>query len=249
MALSKRGTPEKRKIAVVCHTGLGTAEIIKNQLQRILGPSVQLISMTNENLPQCDVKEFFAVFSTLPLDQKNYQIPVIQINTLFDEEYIRLQWENLAKHHPLSNDQLAIILIPLHEVSDYKSCLSIMCQQLYDKGLIAKNFAEKIFQREALNPTIFDNGVAMPHAMNNHKNKTVLAIGQLHPALKTTAHSVELIFMLAIPELEQETTNEVLVQVYEFIFSAANHLNKRHKLLQTTSSKELLHIIQKGKYL
>lgn len=249
MALSKRVAPEKRKIAVVCHTGLGTAEIIKNQLQRILGPSVQLISMTNENISQCDVKEFFAVFSTLPLDQKNYQIPVIQINTLFDEEYIRLQWKNLAKHHPLSNDQLTIILIPLHEVSDYKSCLSIMCQQLYDKGLIAKNFAEKIFQREALSPTIFDNGVAMPHAMNNHKNKTVLAIGQLHPALKTTAHSVELIFMLAIPELEQETTNEVLVQVYEFIFSAANHLNKRHKLLQTTSSKELLHIIQKGKYL
>ena len=67
--LALRGNYEgsQKEIAVICSTGHGTALIIQRQLEKVLGPDVQIAHFSEEEAERRELNQYFAIFTTIPL--------------------------------------------------------------------------------------------------------------------------------------------------------------------------------------
>ena len=57
---------EPKEIAVICSTGHGTALIIQRQLEKVLGPDVQIAHFSEEEAER-RIESIFCYFTTIPL--------------------------------------------------------------------------------------------------------------------------------------------------------------------------------------
>ena len=92
MILRKQNSAVKgsrKQIAVVCTTGRGTAAMIIQQLRRVLGNDVDITQYSEEDFNFDLDQEYFAIFTTVPLKYQNSKSPVIQVNHLFDDQWLQ----------------------------------------------------------------------------------------------------------------------------------------------------------------
>ena len=90
---------KKRRVAVVCTTGRGTAHMIKRQLKRVLGHDIEITQYSEENFNPDTNDNYFAVFTTIPLKLGQINSPVIQIRNLFDDQWLREEWQRVNHYH------------------------------------------------------------------------------------------------------------------------------------------------------
>lgn len=79
--------------------------------------------------------------------------------------------------------------------------ISVMCDRLYARGYVKKDFKEGVLKRESLSPTSFFHGFAIPHNMS-HKATIHSAISTaiLKRPVKWGNYEVRFVFLLAITE-------------------------------------------------
>ncbi|WP_230305003.1 PRD domain-containing protein, partial [Enterococcus faecium] len=86
-----------KKVAIVHTTGKGTALMIQRQIKRILGTDIQITHVSEEQYEKVDLNKYFAVFTTIPLKNVNEETPVIHLTNLFDDSWLRAQWQKAKK--------------------------------------------------------------------------------------------------------------------------------------------------------
>ena len=89
----------RKQIAVVCTTGRGTAAMIIQQLRRVLGNDIDITQHSEEDFNVELNQEYFAIFTTVPLKYKNSKSPVIQVNHLFDDQWLQEEWQRANAFH------------------------------------------------------------------------------------------------------------------------------------------------------
>ena len=67
--------------------------MIQRQIKRILG----ITHVSEEQYEQVDLNKYFAVFTTIPLKNVNEETPVIHLTNLFDDSWLRAQWQKAKK--------------------------------------------------------------------------------------------------------------------------------------------------------
>jgi len=102
MILRKQNSAVKgyrKQIAVVCTTGRGTAAMIIQQLRRVLGNDVDITQYSEEDFNLDLNQDYFAIFTTVPLKYKDSKSPVIQVNHLFDDQWLQEEWQRANAFH------------------------------------------------------------------------------------------------------------------------------------------------------
>lgn len=239
-----------KKVAIVCSTGRGTAQIIVLQLRKILG-NEPVVDIYSEELIEKDVlAKYDLIFTTLPLDLK-INVPIIKISEIFDQSVIAKQLDkiiylqNYEKNMQYSSSSIIAGLadenrfFTLSGDIDYKDHICTMANHLVQQGSVDQAFTERLLQREEQSTTVFDRMIAVPHAVNYASNQIILAIGVLPESIKRANHDVRLIFMLAIPENEEQNTTGLLVKLYEEIIEIANDQKMVDKLANCKTFEEL----------
>lgn len=89
----------RKQIAVVCTTGRGTAAMIIQQLRRVLGNDVDITQYSEEDFNVELNQDYFAIFTTVPLKYKDSKSPVIQVNHLFDDQWLQEEWQKANAFH------------------------------------------------------------------------------------------------------------------------------------------------------
>lgn len=56
----------QKEIAVICSTGHGTALIIQRQLEKVLGPDVQIAHFSEEEAERRELNQYFAILQPFP---------------------------------------------------------------------------------------------------------------------------------------------------------------------------------------
>lgn len=244
MAINRDEEESDKDIAVICHTGRGTAEIIKRQLQRVLGDNVTVTSYSQNEITSELLNKYVAVFTTIPLRIEGVEAPVIQLSMLFDESYVREQWEKIERTQNINQEYMEVVVTELDSTKIYSKNLKIMTDALLQKDLCDINFSQRILDREDVKSTVFDKGIAMPHAINKKGNKLVLNVGQFKDSYVTDNKSVELVFMIGIPETTSATIENILLDIYDFFFMAANNTNIKQELLNASNASDVKNIIR-----
>ena len=118
----------------------------------------------------------------------------------------------------LTNENLITIDLDLNK-KEY--VIKYLVKQLYDEGKLSseKDFYNAVLDREALSPTGFEAGLAVPHGKSNAVKEAAFAVAKLKRPISEWEsvdenNKVELVFLLAIPTSEAGSTHiELLAEL------------------------------------
>lgn len=245
-------TEEKnvKKIAVISNTGRGTFELVKRQLQEVVGIDTEIhhineIDYENKNLQYYD---FIVTLIPVKIEET---IPVIKINSIFDREYIAREIDNInLPSHSMSTSEIDnnidFSYFKLSKDFNYRSNVTFMIEQLVEDNLLDQDFYKRWEERENIQPMVYDNGIAIPHTVNKGNAKFVLSIGVYEEAVMSSKDKVKIIFLLGVPDILEDKQQQYLTFIYDKIFSFGTNKNDYEELLQAENDNQVKSIILKG---
>lgn len=243
------------KIAIVCGTGRGTARLISAQLKRIMDKRTVMDLYADTQLDSQILDGYDLVFSTFRLPFKTER-PVIIIHEIFDEEEILKQIETVKYLNrldipllPGNNSILASILdkdnfFILDSCKTYMDNTKDMIQSLESIGKVDKGFLERVIAREKKSSMVFGKNIAFPHTINHGSDKLVLAIGVFPEPIQEQDREIRLVFLLGLPESE-ENDETILVKIYDEIIAIAQHELAVEEISRVRSYQELVRYFMK----
>lgn len=87
------------------------------------------------------------------------------------------------------------------EADQPEKIIEAMCDKLYDRGYVKKDFKEGVLKRESLSPTSFFHGFAIPHNMSHRETiHSVISTAILKHPVKWGSYEVRFVLLLAITE-------------------------------------------------
>lgn len=235
---------KRRQIAVVCTTGRGTANMICRQLKRVLGQDIDITQYSEEEFNPDTNDDYFAIFTTIPLKLGQLKSPVIPITNLFDDQWLRETWQKVNYHPQKHLETVDVFFVRLSGQKTYHEYLEDMVTSLKKRCLVDEEFDKRILKREDRQSTIFGNGVAFPHTVNQIVRQTILMLGVVDNPLETANGHVEFIFLVAIPNKKEEQMETELLELYDDIFRIANDDSCKRDLRQAKTEEDFITVVR-----
>lgn len=228
---SQQNEPAKKQIAVVCHSGRGTAMIIRRQLERVLGNDIRITHLSEEAYHQGNLTDYFAIFTTIPLKHlEQVKSPIIKLTNLFDDHWLRNEWEKAERLQSVGKQSILLHFNHLDPDLTYQKNVESMIAELTKEHIVDECFLERIRQREEKHATIFDSEIGFPHAINDQTDKIVLSIGVFKRKLVTPEGNIKLIFLLGIPSELTGENEQDLLRIYNELFAIAGNADFREEI-------------------
>ena len=229
-----------RKIAVVCTTGRGTANMICRQLRRVLGQEISISLYSEEEFNPLEDDDYFAIFTTIPLKLTGLKSPVVHLTNLFDDQWLQDEWKRVNRYHQKNLETITLKFIRLSEEASYQAYLEKMVASLEKEGLVDSQFLNRTLDRELQQSTIFGNGIGFPHTINQKEGQTILMLAVLDPIHQEGAEQVEFIFLVAIPQQVEGQMEAELLELYDDIFRIASDSSLKGDLKKVMTEAEFL---------
>lgn len=235
----KKGDVKHRQVAIVCSSGRGTATLIKRQLAEVLGPDIELVQYSELEYQDIDLANYLAVFSTLPLPAKAGK-PIIQITNLFDNQLLLQEWKRVDEPNILTSPLLDFSFSVLDDQLSYLENVKEMVTGLIANQKLSASFLSLWEEREKRQTTIFDQGIGFPHTINQGASKIVLSIGVFREPKQEEHQYVQLVFLVGIPEIIADPIEQVLMDVYDFIFSIGGNEHSIAEVSQFSDREQMI---------
>lgn len=227
-----RESISERKVAVVTNLGRGSFELIRRQLQEIVGPNTTIDNLTVKELKKRDVSGYSILFTTENIFNE-VQVPVINIGGNLDSGSLIKkinEIEEKAEDPFHSISRLTDVSITyLDGNKSYQENVRTIAETLASRGEADKNVFQMFLDKEQVSSMIYDNGVAFPHLTDKVAKTLSLTLGFLMPS----DGKLKLIFFLLIPEELDQKEEDKLMKLYDQIFSIISDGQLVRKLLST----------------
>lgn len=240
---TKRKQP--KEIAIVCSTGRGTALIIRRQLEKVLGPELNIVEYSEEAYEKQDLNQYFAVFTTIPLKNIHEETPVIHLTHLFDDLWLQNEWQKASFRRLTGFDTVIFKFQQLRAIDGYQKNLKKMIAQLRQEQLVDQMFEARIFEREKKQLTILSKGIAFPHEINKSSDQIILSIGTFPLGETLEEKTIESIFLLAIPEKTTEKNETELLELFDNIFQLFGQKEFREQVRALSDLESFLALLKR----
>ncbi|MBQ9062813.1 MAG: PRD domain-containing protein [Eubacterium sp.] len=240
---------EHFRIAAVYTTGRVTARLIEMQLARILTVKDELTLIPLEEASPERLSAFDLVLSTQELEGDCGR-PVIRINEIFNEQELRRKidkaryWDEVDSPALDSNWFVMAGLLDREQFfimeteKTYEEALHRMVDSLCRRGLVDEDFEERLAEREKKGTMVFDNAIALPHAIQYAGDRIVLAIGVFPKPIRSGEHEISIIFLLALPEHVEEEDN-LLIRLYDEIIVISQDKELRDSIAKASNYQQM----------
>jgi len=239
----RKGT---KHVAVVTSRGRGTFELIKRQLQEIIGEETQVDALSLLDLTKKDISRYHILFSTENI-LSDVHLPVIAIDGIIDEGALTRKIHELEERRLGYLEQrlseMYLEIRNLAEKKSYREQVEDISAGLTKKGYASESIYELFLQKESVSSMIYENGVAFPHLTDPKATKMSLVLG----VPENRKDKIQLIFFLVIPENLVKEEEELLMEIYDEIFRIVSDKDQVKKLQQVQSITEFIGLLMKGK--
>ncbi len=238
-------------IAIICGTGKITARLIAAQLRKIVDIDTKLEMFSDSQVNKEILDEFDLVLSTIKF-KCDTVTPIIHLKEIFDENQLKNKIESVRYTEKLDIPMLqgmeSLVLNLLDEEKffildrekSYIENVDYMIDNLYDLAYLDEGFKERIHIRESKSTMVFDEYIALPHAINKGTDKIVFSIGIFSDEQKVKKYdNPKVIFLLAIPDGD-EKDDDILVKIYDEIIAIAKDKEAVENIAHMKNYKELL---------
>ena len=124
-----------------------------------------------------------------------------------------------------------------HLVRETSATVLVIDKLTYD-GLVDDGFKERMEEREKMGTMVFDNAIALPHAIQHAGDRIVLAIGVFPKPIRHRDSDIRVIFLLGIPD-NIDGNDNVLVRVYDEIITISQDSELLDRIASSASYKDL----------
>ena len=208
------------RIAIVCSSGGGSAFLIKLKMERLfVGKDVQTFSLFQEDA----LMEYHpdVIFTIADLYHK-FDVPIIKIKELLDDnDILKIRnMFNLGIQNVIENiGKLASLMrkdcfFVFEEDMKYEDILKTMAKNVETLDLVHGDYVQNVLMRESYVSTIYKNGIAIPHPLNNCAKENVISVG----IVKSKNSTAKIVFLANLKtgsiHLLQEITR-ILFEVME----------------------------------
>lgn len=196
-----------QKIAVICSTGGGAAYLLKVNLERLFS-NAEVDTFALNEIDQID-SSFDLVISTVPLEHANLEVPIIYTKPILSqteiakiEKDLNLLRETQNKVYDVNQFILSLFdpnwfQIEKH-AKNYLELLANEGERLETQGWVEQGFKQSILKREKMIDTIYQQGVAGPHPMEQAAIREVIDVILLKKPLPYGDKQVKIIFLINI---------------------------------------------------
>ena len=235
---------ELKNFALICENGLGTSMLLKARLNRLLKADRIDVYALYE-FKEADKSKYQVIFTTINLDPelvKDTNLPIIKIDTIFEEEEVRNSLENALYFSRSSlkstNEKFLLSFIEDSNIqffysSNYKEILNQMMEKLLNNGKIDTNFMNYILEREEANPTILDNGIMIPHYTSLLVKEPEIMLGLVKKECLHKNRIVKLIILIVYPE--KYFDSDLMLKVYDNIIDLGRDKPTLNRILNSTT--------------
>lgn len=196
-----------QKIAVICSTGGGAAYLLKVNLERLFS-NAEVDTFALNEIDQID-SSFDLVISTVPLEHADLEIPIIYTKTILSQTEIAKIEKDLNLLRETQNKVLDVnqFILSLFDpnwfqiekhAKNYLELLTNEGARLETQGWVEQGFKQSILKREKMIDTIYQQGVAGPHPMEQAAIREVIDVILLKKPLLYGDKQVKIIFLINI---------------------------------------------------
>jgi len=117
--------------------------------------------------------------------------------------------------------------------------LSFMSDELYNAGLVEKDFKEAVLKREELSPTSFIYSFAIPHPLSAISKESKISVALLKKPIQWGEFQVKLVLLLAIKE-----DNQRIIRIFfDWLSNVVSDSKKLSSLMKAKSYDEFINSI------
>ncbi|GIM28468.1 transcription antitermination protein BlgG [Clostridium polyendosporum] len=243
-----------KKVALVCGTGLGTAQLLYVKLKKLLGKDVIINTYSDSEVSKSLLDEYNLVFSTVNIDIDT-ETPFVKVTTLFNEQDVQKEIEKCyyTKKLSLSGEEPKLSLIDasideerffILNKEEFMDNIYFMLEELEKREVVDKTFKQRILEREQKSSTSFGNYIALPHTVNYNSTMISLAVGILHNSIYCSGNEIKVILMLMIPD-EKYIDSEFLIKYYDELLKLCQNKKLIESVTNVNSYKEFKKLLQK----
>ncbi|QQK80393.1 transcription antiterminator [Salicibibacter cibi] len=209
-----------KKCLIVCASGVGSAQLIRNKLIRIFGNDLEIVGVTERfNIKQYHLRTLDFIVSTVPI-QMDLPVPVVNINTIMEKKDLLKIEDEMEKRQgeSVGDSYLYPSLTFLQKTFDDKEdVLKFLCDQLIKKNLVPSHFYENVLERENIVSTAFDNLIAIPHPLEPVTEETFWTVCTLKNPINWSGDPVQVICLLNIAKDKMENLQDMYQILTDFI--------------------------------
>lgn len=249
MTLRRTTQRHELNVAIISNTGHGTANIIRRQIERVVGDGTKFTQYSEDNYLHADLSQYFVIFTTIPLQNAPEAVPVIRIANIFSDQWLSEQLQKVKATNPKLINSMLFELYHLEPAQDYIANLHFLIGKLQLAGIVDDQFKNRIIQRETKQATVFGNRIAFPHAINTKNDNITLTLGVCDTDYQIEDEKINLIILLAVPEKLSEENETKLFELYDVIFRMANEDSFKQDLYQISDKADFIAYIENRRLL
>jgi lichenan operon transcriptional antiterminator len=246
-----------QKAAVVCGTGRGTAKLVAIQLERVLNENTEIDLFSERDVSKEMLNQYDLVFSTIKLPFET-NTPFILIKEIFDEKNVTKEIEKFTYMQKLkiknADDYKSIVthlvtkekFFLLDSEKGYQENVHDMVEHLVQIGRLDHGFKGRLKEREKQGSMVFDRFIAFPHTFNHQSQSIELAIGVFPKKIIADEKEVKLVFLLGLPEQQNDHNEHLIVKIYDEIIGIANNQRLVDQLGNVSTYEEFTQVIEQS---
>lgn len=187
------------RIAIICTTGKGTAQLLKYKIEQTFPKANNVKSFSLFNKEEVIQFDPDIIFSTVPVDIEG--IPVEIISPLFSKN----DEKKLMNYQAKKNTEMVLtkyfsrnlFCSDMDSIVTQKDAISKMCELVGRTGITPSNFEDLCLKREELASTCFGNLIALVHPIELCSKVTKVGVGILKKPIDWDGLPVRIIFTIA----------------------------------------------------
>ncbi|MBE3593287.1 MAG: transcription antiterminator [Thermoanaerobacter sp.] len=199
------------KALVVCTTGIGTAQLLAARLEKSFKQIEIKDIVSSVSLHESILNDIDIVISTVPIEINK---PFINISPLLTQNDIRRLDEFIQALNKRSN----LIDTQLLDVDGIylkkEDLLNKVCMELHKKGYVKEEYIQDVITREKIASTAIGNGIAIPHGLPEHVNKSVFTVVRLKNPIAWDEEKVDMLFMVSLTQSDIAKSRYIFRKLY-----------------------------------
>ena len=203
LALERHRTElPKKRILLVCASGLGSARMLEYRCRQEFGSYIESMATVDVNhIDQIDFSHVDYVFTTVPIPQ-TLPVPVREVSLFLDAGDV----DSVRRALTLERGRAPALWERFDQELFFPHCaettregvLNLLCNAMSQHGRVSGLLRELVAKREEVVSTALGNGVAMPHPLEAVCARTVVAVAVLDEPVQWGAELVSAVFLIAV---------------------------------------------------
>jgi lichenan operon transcriptional antiterminator len=200
--------------------------------------------MNAEELQQTQ-EHYLIVFSNQPLQLEDSTIPTVRLNSAFRTDELLSKVQTAQVEEAINQGWCHFRITRLNATLGYLKGTETLIKQEIARGQLQPDFLTDWYKREQQTNNIFENGIAIPHMIDNSGAKRILlTVGIFDKPVDYQQRRVQLVFLIGIPSQLDPQVNRALSQVYDLVFTVSRHQNIYSNLLNYNDQQSLTQITE-----